>query len=117
VLDIIEKLDKDVYNRQEINANYAALAEKWGEWTVIGGEHGGIGVTFIDIKRAFFSGGFWTFGILAAVFVILDIVITKITMPKLAKHYDECNKEMVDLTTLEMAEHVKKIKEEKREVY
>ncbi|MDR1917515.1 MAG: hypothetical protein LBQ05_00835 [Christensenellaceae bacterium] len=64
--------------------------------------------------RAFFSGGFWLFGILGAGAIFLDLVLCKIVLPKMSKRYEENNKEMVDLTTLAMAEEVKKIKKERR---
>jgi hypothetical protein len=46
--------------------------------------------------------------------IFLDLVLCKIVLPKMSKRYEENNKEMVDLTTLAMAEEVKKIKKERR---
>ena len=115
VLEIMTLLDGDRYNKTEIAENYKMLVERWGEWKVIGGESGGVGFTFIDIKHAMFSGLAITYMTLAVVSFALAVIIGKILLPKLAKYYEESNDSMVDIATLRTNEILTEKKKNKKE--
>ena len=106
VVEILGLLDKDVYNRTEIQQNYLALAEKWGEWEIVGEENSVFTIRYIDVGNALFSGLMKTFVSLAVVFLALAIVFGKIIFPHLARMYVSCNDELVDLATLKSASQI-----------
>lgn len=106
VTEIICALDKDVYNETEIQENYRALVEQWGEWEIIGADKGGISVRYIDIRHALFSGLAITFCILSCIFLLCAIIFGKLLFPGLSKMYANTNRELVDMATLKSASQV-----------
>ena len=95
---------------EELRANYAYLAEKYGEW-IIGNGSTGFHITFIDIRAAIF-GGFAIFsGVMAFISFVGAFLLGKWIFPALAKKYTQDNQDMANLTVLEMAEE----KENKKE--
>jgi hypothetical protein len=117
VLDIMAKLDSGQYNKTEIATNYKELIEKWGEWQIIGGEGGGVGVTFINIPRAFFSGLFYIYGILTLISLFIAVFVGKFLLPRIVKKLDEKRAEDKDLDDLEANEKLKKIAERLPQIY
>lgn len=111
--EIVELLDKDKYSRDEIRKNYSYLVEKWGEMELMDAGMGGIAIKYVNIKNAVFSGMAITYGILAAVFLVLSVVVGRVLLPFLSKMYDRQNKELVDLTSLQSAAKIDKISKNK----
>lgn len=103
VAEIKSLLDTNKYTGEELQANYLALIQKYGEW-VIG--HGGTGftITFINIGKAVFSGVMITSLILAIIFGISSVVFGKILMPKWEQKCKENNQDMTNLAILEEIE-------------
>lgn len=97
--EILHLLDDKVFNNTQIQANYAVLVEKYGEW-VIGQQGGGFTISFINIGRALFSGLMMINVILAVVFFISAYLLGKWLLPKIAKQITQDNQDMVNLTVL-----------------
>lgn len=109
VTEILHLLDKDVYSGEQIEANYAALVEKWGEWEIIGENNSGFVVRYVDVRAALFSGLMITYMVLSIVCLCLAIIIGKILFPRLAKMYTDSNSEMVDIATLKTMSQVEEM--------
>lgn len=109
VTEILHLLDKDVYSGEQIEANYAALVEKWGEWEIIGENNSGFVVRYVDVRAALFSGLMITYMVLSIVCLCLAIIIGKILFPRLAKMYTDSNSEMVDVATLKTMSQVEEM--------
>ncbi len=100
ILEIFDFLNKDKYNGVELEQNYAYLVEKYGEIT-IGGSKGGFAITFVNVKRALFSGmGILCFE-MAIVFFALAFILAKWLLPKWSKSIIENNQDMVNMKVLE----------------
>ena len=115
VTEIIQKLDKDTYTRQEISANYQELVEKWGEWTVVGYDGSAFEISFINISKALFSGLMKTYTTLTIVSFGLSIILGKIVFPKLGNYFRDSNQDMVNLATLDTQEIIKEKTKKKSE--
>ena len=115
VTEILDLLDDDKWSGQEIEQNYAALVEKWGEWEIIGKDGAGIVVRYVDVRNAMFSGLAITFGALALISLVIAIVFGKIVFPLLKKHYDNTNEELVDVATLQSAAQINEMHKNKKE--
>lgn len=109
ITEILHLLDKDVYSGEQIEANYAALIEKWGEWEIIGENNSGFVVRYVDVRAALFSGLMITYMVLSIVCLCLAIIIGKILFPRLAKMYTDSNSEMVDVATLKTMSQVEEM--------
>jgi hypothetical protein len=105
---ILAQLDSSTYNKEELVANYNQLADKWGEWELIG-----ISVRYIDIGNALFSGLMVTFCTLMFVSFGLAFLLGKIIFPTLRKYYENNNDEMVDLATLKSATQIDELSKRK----
>lgn len=108
ITDILSKLDKNVYNKEELIANYNELAQIWGEWELIG-----VSVRYIDVGNALFSGLMVTFSTLSLVSILLAIILGKIVFPLLKRYYENANEEMVDIATLQSATQINELAQRK----
>ena len=99
VNEIIDLLETSNHTGEELQANYAYLTEKYGEW-VIGNGNAGFQLVFINLKRAVFSGFMITCFIACVVFLISAYVLGKWLFPFLAKKTLQENQDMVNLTIL-----------------
>ena len=113
ITEILQLLDKDIYNRQEIAENYAYLVEKWGEWTIVGYDGSLFEMSFINIGAALFSGLMKTYLTLSIASLLIAIIVGKILFPKLSEYYKDHNQDLVNLATLETQAEVKSIKKQK----
>ena len=106
-------MDKDVYNRVEIAENYQMLKEKYGEWTIIGGE-GSIGeIRFINIKKAMIGGLMITYITIAVVSLFLALFLGKLLFPKLSQYYEDVIIDTDRLTTLDIKADLDELKKKK----
>jgi hypothetical protein len=113
ITEIIQLLDKDVYNRVEIAENYQMLKEKYGEWTIIGGE-GSIGeIRFINIKKAMIGGLMITYITTSAVSLFLALFLGKLLFPKLSQYYEDVIIDTDRLTTLDIKADLDELKKKK----
>lgn len=110
VTEILNLLDKDVYNDVQLAENYNYLVEKWGEWEIIGG----LSVRYVDVGRALFSGLMITYTCLTAAMLCLAIILGKLVFPLLAKTYKTANDEMVDMATLTSASKIEEMSKESK---
>ncbi len=110
VTEILNLLDKDVYNGVQLAENYNYLVEKWGEWEIIGG----LSVRYVDVGRALFSGLMITYTCLTAAMLCLAIILGKLVFPLLAKTYKTANDEMVDMATLTSASKIEEMSKESK---
>lgn len=99
IAEIISKLDKDIYTGEELQENYQYFIDKYGEW-IIGTGGNGFTISFINIKRALFSGVMITCGIFAIVFFVSSYVLGKVLLPRLAEQIKNENQDMVNLQVL-----------------
>lgn len=106
VLEILDALDKEVYNATEIRENYARLAERWGEWEVIGEENDLFTIRYINVANALFSGVMKAFVTLSMISLAIAIICGKIIFPYLHKVYENYNTELVDMATLKSAQQI-----------
>lgn len=113
IVDILRALNKDTHTKEELQANYLALIEKWGEWEIIGEGMSGLVIRYVDVGNALFSGLAIIFTTLSVVFLVTGIVLGKIVFPLLSKHYKNTNDELVDVSTLRTAEQMKILVQEK----
>lgn len=97
--EIIGKLNSKKYTGEELQANYNALIEKYGEWT-IGNGGAGFQIRFINIARACFSGLMMANFALCGIFLILAFLLGKWIFPKTAEILEQNNTDMVNLTIL-----------------
>lgn len=105
VAEIINMLDTKKYTREELQANYQFLVEKYGEW-VIGNGGAGFQITFVNIGHALFSGLMITNCIFFVVFLVSAYLLGKWLLPKLSAQILLDNQDMVNLTILK--DHSKK---------
>lgn len=115
ITEILNMLSKDNYTTAELQENYAALVEKWGEWELVGENSAGLVVRYVDVGNALFSGLMMTFATLTLIFLISAIILGKIVFPLLAKHYKDTNDELVDMATLKSAEQIDVISKSRKE--
>lgn len=106
VLNIIERLDKEIYTAAEIRQNYTDLAQRWGEWEIVGEENSVFTIRYINVANAMFSGVMKTFFALTIVALIVAILFGKIVFPALKKMHTINNEELVDLATLKSATQI-----------
>lgn len=99
VAEITSMLDDKHLTGEELEANYAYLLDKYGEW-VIGDGSKGFTIAFVNIGRALFSGVMIASCIFALLFFILAFVLGKWLFPRLADQITENNQDMVNLTIL-----------------
>lgn len=111
VIEILELLDKDTYNRTELTENYKMLAARWGEWEIAGGI--GFTVRYIDVGKALFSGLMVTYGILVVISLCSALIFGKVVFPLLSKMYKNNNEELVDMATLKSASQIDQISKSK----
>lgn len=113
ITEIIQLLDKDVYNRVEIAENYQMLKEKYGEWTIIGGE-GSIGeIRFINIEKAIIGGLTITYITTAVVSLFLALFLGKQLFPKLSQYYENVIIDTDRLTQLDIKAELDELKKKK----
>lgn len=98
--EIIQKLNSKKYTGEELQANYNALIEKYGEWT-IGNGGAGFQIRFVNIARAFFSGLMIANFTLCGISLLLAFLLGKWILPKTAKMLREENSDLVSLAVLE----------------
>ena len=114
ITEIIRLLDKESLTGEQLQQNYQALVNKWGEWTIVGEFGGAFSIQFVDIRSAFFSGLMVTFLTLAIISFAIAIIVGKILFPKLAEYYTDNNQNMVNIATLQThAEITKQSKKDK----
>lgn len=99
IAEIIRLLDGDVYNGEELKANYLYLIGKYGEW-VIGGASGGFTITFVNIGKALFSGLAITNCVLCVFFILCAYILGKWVLPKISTQLITDNQDMVNMTIL-----------------
>ena len=97
--ELLTLLDDDVYTGEQLQANYAYLINKYGEW-VIGSGGAGFTIRFIDIKRVAFSGFALTNFVLFVAFLLIAFIMGKWVLPKIANQIEQDNQDMVNLTVL-----------------
>ena len=99
VNEITEMLDTKTHTGEELQANYAYLTEKYGEW-VIGNGDKNFQIVFIDVKAAVFSGIMISCTVMASVYFAAAYILGKWLFPALAKKTLQDNQDMVNLTIL-----------------
>ena len=115
VLTILEMLDDEQYSAAEIRANYATLAEQWGEWELVGEDNSLFAIRYINVANAMFSGLMKTYFGLAVTFFALAISLGKVVFPAVAKSCDGNNTELVNLAALRSAEKIDEITTNRKE--
>lgn len=98
--EIYELLDSEKLTGEQLEANYAYLIEKYGEW-VIGTGGGGFTITFINVGKAVFSGLMVTNCVLSVVFFASAFLLGKWLLPKISAQILIDNQDMVNLTILQ----------------
>lgn len=109
VIEILQLLDKDNYSGVQLEQNYQALIERWGEWEIVNAGSAGLVVRYVDIGHALFSGLMITYGTFTLVCFCLALILGKLTFPLLAKHFVSSNEEIVDMATLKSAAQIDQI--------
>jgi len=104
MVEIMNLLDDKIYTGEELQANYDFLVTKYGEWGI---GNGGAGFTlrFINIGRALFSHAFIFFLVMSIFFVLSAFILGKWTLPKIAKHIETENQDMVNITILKNSDN------------
>ena len=97
--EIIDLLDKKTYTGEQLAENYQYLIDKYGEW-VIGNGGSGFEMTFVNIKRAVFSGVMITSSILSILFFASSYILGKWLLPKISNQIAEDNQDMVNVEVL-----------------
>lgn len=97
--EIIQQLDGKKYTGEELEANYNALIDKYGEWT-IGSGGAGFQIKFVNIARAAFSGLMIANFFFSVIFIVLAFLLGKLILPKTAQVIEQNNIDMVNLTIL-----------------
>lgn len=99
IAEIIAKLDSKTLTGEQIEQNYNALVEKYGEW-VIGKTGGGFYITFINIGHALFSG-LMIFCLCTSILCFVGAkVIGKWALPVISKNIEQENQDTINLTIL-----------------
>lgn len=114
MVEIVSKLDKDKYNREEISDNYIELSNKYGEWVVIGYDGSAFEVRFIDIKKAMFGGLMKTYLVLTVVSFGVSYIVGKKLFPSLAEYYKDANQDAANLAMLNTEEILLEERKEKK---
>lgn len=99
IAEITNKLNTKKYTGEELQANYNALIQKYGEWTI---GNGGMGfqIKFVNIGRACFGGIMITNFILCGTCLLSAFLLGKWILPKIAQIIEQNNVDMVNLTIL-----------------
>ena len=97
--EIISMLDSKKFTGEQLQANYAYLVGKYGEW-VIGNGNAGFVIYFIDIGKAVFSGVMLANAIFSVVFFISAYLLGKWLLPLISRQLTQDNQDMVNLTIL-----------------
>lgn len=97
--EITTMLDGKTHTGEELQANYAILIEKYGEW-VIGNGKNGFQMVFINIKGAVLGGLTLTCGVGAIIFFACSFLLGRWLFPKLAEKTIQDNQDIVNLTIL-----------------
>lgn len=100
IAEICRLLDNKAFTGEELQANYTALLEKYGEW-VIGNGGNGFSISFVNIGKALFSGLMITNCILSVVFVVSAYVLGKWLLPKISAQILVDNQDMVNMKVLD----------------
>ena len=103
IAEIIEKLNSKKFTGEELRNNYEQLVQKYGEWT-IGNGGAGFTITFVDIKRALFSGIMISSMILSGVFCATAFVLGRWLLPRLSNQITQDNQDMVNMVVLKNAD-------------
>lgn len=106
VTEILELLDVDNHTGLELEQNYAALVERWGEWEIHSASSAGLVIRYVNVGNALFSGLMITFSTLTIISLCAAVLLGKIIFPTLAKYFTACNDEMVDMATLKSAAQI-----------
>jgi hypothetical protein len=106
VVEILELLDTDNFTGTELEQNYAALVERWGEWEIHSASSAGLVIRYVNVGNALFSGLMITFSTFTMISLCSAILLGKIVFPMLSKHFTNCNDEMVDMATLKSAAQI-----------
>jgi len=99
VNEIYALLDSKTYNDTQLQENYNALVEKYGELCVGTGSNG-FTIHFIDVKSAIFSAFIVANGVFSVIFILGAFILGKWVLPALKKHIELENQDMVNLTIL-----------------
>lgn len=101
--EMLSLLDSKRYTGEQLEANYQMLIEKYGEWLI---GHGNMSFTikFINIKNVVFSGFMVLNFTISAVLLFCHFFFGKFLLPKLAKHIERKNQDMVNLEILKKSE-------------
>lgn len=97
--EIIDLLDTKTHTGEELQANYAYLTDKYGEW-VIGNGDKGFQLVFVNMKSAIFSGIMISCAVMSLVFFASAYILGKWVLPSLAEKTLQENQDMVNLTIL-----------------
>ena len=97
--EIISMLDSKKFTGEQLQANYAYLTGKYGEW-VIGNGSAGFVIYFVDIGKAVFSGVMLANAIFSVVFFVSAYILGKWLLPMLSTQFTQDNQDMVNLTIL-----------------
>lgn len=106
MVEILELLDTDNFTGTELEQNYAALVERWGEWEIHSANSAGLVIRYVNVGNALFSGLMITFSTFTVISLCSAILLGKIVFPMLSKHFTNCNDEMVDMATLKSAAQI-----------
>lgn len=109
VVEILDLLDSKRYSELQLAENYAALVEKWGEWEIVGAGTAGLVIRYVDVGNALFSGLMMMFCTLTVISFICALLFGKVVFPLLTRHYENSNRELVDLSTLKSAAQIDKL--------
>ena len=112
VVNILDKLDTKKYSGNEIEQNYLALVEEWGELQIGTGR---ISARYVHIGNALFSGMLKLYVTLASSSLCAAVILGKIVFKSLAKMYKNRNEEMVDLATLKSATQIDNLTKSRKE--
>lgn len=99
VVEIIKLLDSKKFTGEQLQANYAYLLDKYGNW-VIGSGSKGFMIEFINIGHAIFSGIMISCTIAAGVLFLSSLIFGKWILPAVSRQIIQDNQDMVNLTIL-----------------
>ena len=103
VAEIYNMLDSKKYSGEQLQENYAFLTAKYGE-LVVGNGGAGFVITFVNVKRAMFSGFMIVNAILCVTFFLAAYVLGKWILPKISKQVLIDNQDMVNMTILKSSD-------------
>lgn len=99
VIEIIHMLNKKAFNGEQLQQNYNALIQKYGEF-VIGNGGMGFQIRFVNVGNALFSKLMVFYLITGFITLGGAFVIGKWALPRVAREIDEKNQDLVNLTVL-----------------